>query len=126
MRQTRQLILVFGVAGVLLAAPAAFAADSDGDGTDDAADNCLVAANADQVDSDGDGFGDACDGDYNNDGAVDGADHAILVSSFGLAEGDDGYVAAADHDGDGSIQGSDFSAFRGMYGQPLGPSGLVN
>ena len=36
--------------------------DSDGDGVDDALDNCPDASNADQVDSDGDGLGDACDG----------------------------------------------------------------
>ena len=35
--------------------------DEDGDGVDDACDNCPHVANADQVDSDGDGVGDACD-----------------------------------------------------------------
>lgn len=39
------------------------AADSDGDGIHDAADNCPNTANADQADADGDGIGDACDPD---------------------------------------------------------------
>lgn len=37
------------------------ALDSDGDGLDDAADNCPFVANPDQADADGDGIGDACD-----------------------------------------------------------------
>ncbi len=34
--------------------------DSDGDGVDDAIDNCLLVPNADQADSNGDGIGDVC------------------------------------------------------------------
>jgi subtilisin family serine protease len=37
--------------------------DSDGDGIDDAVDNCIDVPNPDQADSDGDGIGDACDED---------------------------------------------------------------
>jgi len=122
----KHLILTLAALGLILAAPAAMAADLDADGIDDAADNCSAASNSDQSDGDGDGFGDACDGDYNNDGVVDDTDHAIFLSSFGLGAGDEGYVAAADHDGDGAIQGTDFSRFRELYGQPVGPSGLAN
>jgi alpha-tubulin suppressor-like RCC1 family protein len=39
----------------------ALAADGDGDGVDDAIDNCPLVANVDQVDTDGDGTGDVCD-----------------------------------------------------------------
>ena len=38
-------------------------ADTDGDGTNDGADNCPLAANADQADADGDKIGDVCDPD---------------------------------------------------------------
>ena len=40
---------------------ASFAPDGDGDGVDDASDNCPDTSNPDQADSDGDGVGDACD-----------------------------------------------------------------
>jgi formylglycine-generating enzyme len=35
--------------------------DTDGDGVNDASDNCPITPNIDQIDADGDGFGDACD-----------------------------------------------------------------
>lgn len=102
----------------------AVAADSDGDGIDDAADNCTAIANAEQIDSDGDGYGNRCDGDYNNDGSVDAADFAIVHNAFGAVEGEGDYLPAADHDSDGVIAGSDLSAHHGFNGQPVGPSAL--
>lgn len=42
-------------------APDSGGSDLDGDGVDDAVDNCPAAANPDQLDADGDGVGDACD-----------------------------------------------------------------
>ena len=40
--------------------------DSDGDGVDDALDNCTAVANPGQEDADGDGHGNMCDGDFDN------------------------------------------------------------
>ena len=44
-----------------------YAADSDGDGVDDATDNCSSVVNADQLDTDSDGLGNACDADDDGD-----------------------------------------------------------
>ena len=45
-------LAALGLAMVLFA-PAALAADADGDGVSDSADNCTAVANADQIDGDG-------------------------------------------------------------------------
>lgn len=45
--------------------------DEDGDGVQDASDNCVDASNSNQKDTDGDGFGNACDDDDDGDGATD-------------------------------------------------------
>ena len=51
---------------LLMFASMAFAY-SDGDGVDDANDNCPAISNFGQLDSDFDGSGDVCDGDDDND-----------------------------------------------------------
>ena len=66
--------------------------DVDGDGIDDASDNCILAGNPAQLDCDGDGIGDACSSsDCDGDGVEDSDDNC--VSS--------GNPTQADTDGDG-------------------------
>ena len=48
-----------------------YAADGDGDGIDDPADNCVTTVNPNQLDTDADGFGDACDEDDDDDQVSD-------------------------------------------------------
>jgi hypothetical protein len=48
--------------------------DADGDGVEDALDNCLTTFNPDQRDSDGDSIGDVCDPDVDGDGLLNGND----------------------------------------------------
>jgi hypothetical protein len=60
----RALLLLCGLA----AAGGALAADRDGDGVQDAADNCPFTANPEQGDANDDELGDACQcGDVNGD-----------------------------------------------------------
>jgi hypothetical protein len=55
------MIYMLIVAIVFAMAGTGYCEDTDGDGIDDATDNCLSVPNPDQLDSDIDGIGDACD-----------------------------------------------------------------
>lgn len=69
------------VATMALSSPS-YAVDTDGDGSDDALDNCTLTANPDQRDSNGDGFGNACDADINDDGRVNSQDLGLFNRMF--------------------------------------------
>lgn len=82
--------------------------DADGDGVDDALDNCPDVANPDQADTDGEGIGDLCDncplrkndtqGDEDNDGSGNICDTCSQLSNPGNLDTDgDGWGDACDN-----------------------------
>ena len=97
----------------------AAAVDTDGDGIDDAFDNCTLEPNPDQWDSNGDGFGNFCDTDLDNNGITNGIDLGILKTQLRTPGPD------ADFNGDGVVNGLDLGILRSNLRQPPGPSGLV-
>ena len=61
--------------------------DSDADTVDDATDNCLLLANADQADMDFDLVGDVCDNDRDGDTSSMMRTHVLIVlTHFRLTE----------------------------------------
>ena len=85
------------------------------DGIRDECDNCDAVVNAGLEDPDGDGFGAACDGDFNQDGLVNGVDFGLFGTCFGA-----GIVPPADPNcdmnSDGLVNGVDFGLFGGSFG----------
>lgn len=74
-----------------------FPTDGDGDGVQDANDNCPTTRNSDQLDADRDGIGNACESDDDNDGVDDGADNCPLTPNANQADFDrDGLGDACD------------------------------
>ncbi|MFK8016298.1 MAG: trypsin-like peptidase domain-containing protein [Gammaproteobacteria bacterium] len=96
-----------------------FGADTDGDGVQDAADNCTLIANADQTDADGDNYGNACDADLNNDGVINVVDLGLLRSLFFTTD------AVADLNSDGVVNVVDLGILRSQFFGAPGPSGTA-
>ncbi|WP_236250343.1 PHB depolymerase family esterase [Microbulbifer sp. ALW1] len=94
------------------------ATDTDGDGVEDALDNCPNAANADQADNDGDGIGNACDStpdgepvDSDGDGVNDSADNCPAVANAGQEDNDgDGIGNACDSTPNGDVTCTEYTA----------------
>lgn len=91
--------------------------DNDGDGVEDASDNCTIISNADQRDTDGDGYGNRCDPDLNNDNIVNGLDTGLMRQRLLSADPD------ADFNGDGIVNGLDTGILRPYLLKAPGPSG---
>ena len=114
-----------------LAALGGPATDTDGDGVADVIDNCPTISNAGAAgcDSDIDGYGNICDGDFNNDLAVNGTDfNPIFLNAFtsgSMATNTDGNPSGEDMNCDGALNGADFNPpFLDQFTGGLGGSGL--
>jgi hypothetical protein len=94
------------------------AADTDGDGIGDNADNCTQHPNADQRDTNGDGYGNRCDPDLTNNGIVNFEDLGALKSVFMTGDDD------ADLDGNGIVNFVDLGIMKEFFFRPPGPSVL--
>ncbi len=105
----RFLLIALVACSFAFAAPA-LAQDTDGDGWDDAVDDCPNDYNPSQSDMDDDGIGDVCDPDRDGDGIANDVDtcpdqqDATNRDTDGDGLGD---VCDPDADGDGVANGSD-------------------
>ena len=94
--------------------------DTDGDGIEDANDNCTLISNLSQLDTDGDDYGNACDTDLNGSGLTNFIDVGLFVNEFGSVGSN-----AADFDGSGFVNFLDFALIPQFLFAPPGPSGLA-
>jgi hypothetical protein len=62
------------------------------------------------------------DGDFNNDGRVDGADLTVWKGNVGMTDAD---FEDGDSDGDGDVDGSDFLAWQRTVGLDHSPPGAI-
>ena len=107
--------LVVGLPLAATAGPTPGGPDTDGDGVEDAFDNCVSDANGAQKDLDHDNCGDACDCDFNNDTVCNPADFGMFATTYLLGEGNPNYNPLADCDCNGVINPADFGCFASGY-----------
>ncbi|HSC75195.1 MAG TPA: thrombospondin type 3 repeat-containing protein [Pseudomonadales bacterium] len=109
-----------------------YTGDADGDGIQNAADNCTVIANALQNDTDADGLGDACDtesNDMDGDGVDISTDNCPLVSNADQlnTDGDaQGNACDTDDDNDGVADVSDAFPFDATESADTDGDGIGN
>lgn len=109
---------------ILLPAPFAWTGDRDGDGVDDAVDNCLDLPNPSQLDTDADLRGNACDCEFNNDGGCAQPDYSLFLECFGLSVAPGSPCAEFDMNGDGGVGQPDYSLFISFFGGPPGAAAI--
>jgi hypothetical protein len=107
--------------GTVASGTGSFLHEPDGDDRGAIEDNCLLIANADQRDTDADGFGNVCDGDFDDNCAVNFLDLGAMKAAFFQPGTTD-----TDMDGDGETSFSDLGLLKAQFFQPPGPSGLPN
>jgi cysteine-rich repeat protein len=100
---------------------ASCSSDADADGIPDDEDNCTLVANASQRDTDADGFGNDCDGDFDQNCAVNFTDLGTMKANF-FQPG----TTHTDMNGDGQTNFTDLGLLKGDFFQPPGPSGIPN
>jgi hypothetical protein len=122
--------LVVGLPLAAMAGPTPGGADADGDGVENAFDNCssLGGLQADQKDYDHDGCGDRCDGDFDQNGGAGLSDFLALKKAFNTSAGNPIYDAnpSIDMDCNGGVGLSDFLLFKVEFNTTAGPSGITN
>jgi hypothetical protein len=144
-------LVSLAVAGTANAGPAPGGTDTDGDGIEDAFDNCLLVSNPDQADTDtesfpsppfvpdihgfpADGCGDACQPHVTCDtqpaGAPDfkvgGAEFSALLNQFGnVCPPLPAASCTADCTGDNKVGGPDFAGVLQQFGNEVGPTGIT-
>ena len=60
---------------------------------------------------------DLCEGDFDDDGDVDGSDLALFAADFGRTDCATGPLCEGDFDNDGDVDGSDLALFAADFGR---------
>ncbi len=58
-----------------------------------------------------------CDGDFDDDGDVDGSDLAVFANAFGSSSGDPDYSTDCDFNDDGYVNEIDLDSFTRSFGR---------
>ena len=118
------------LAATAAAGPTPGGPDTDGDGVEDAFDNCLKVPNPTQTDTDHDGCGDACTQfvacDFDGDHVVGVSDFTILGMHFAMTVPVGTNGDCAPNGGDGVVGIADCAVLFHTFGNRVGPSGITN